>query len=275
MRIEHQGETFELEVPREDAHIARILERTGTFYELDLLLYVRHVLRGRTDGLAIDVGANLGNHSVWFGRHCASEVLAIEPNPELQPILRRNLGRAEVRARVLDIGLGADDGTADLVMPEDERDVGMVRLGDGGRDGDIVVRPLDAVLAEHREITGRDTPVRLIKIDVEGMEPDVLAGATRTLETDRPELFIEAATPDARETLVRHLRPLGYVDVAAFAVTPVIHFAPADSAAAAAFRRVEAALYVARRAPRSIARRTLRSLTGFIRGTNAGTEDAR
>jgi hypothetical protein len=50
----------------------------------------------------------------------------------------------------------------------------------------------------------------VIKLDVEGMEPQVLAGARRILDHDRPEVFAEAFTAVEREALERALRPYGY-----------------------------------------------------------------
>ena len=48
----------------------------------------------------------------------------------------------------------------------------------------------------------------LVKIDVEGSENAVLAGATRLLEDHRPELIVEVLTPERRREVERRL--VGY-----------------------------------------------------------------
>ena len=50
----------------------------------------------------------------------------------------------------------------------------------------------------------------LIKADVEGMEEEVLRGATRTIERFRPVLYLESDREDKRSTLFELIRTLGY-----------------------------------------------------------------
>lgn len=45
--------------------------------------------------------------------------------------------------------------------------------------------------------TDLEGPISLFKIDVEGMEADVLAGAASTLRRDRPRLIVEVHGPRA------------------------------------------------------------------------------
>jgi hypothetical protein len=51
----------------------------------------------------------------------------------------------------------------------------------------------------------------LVKIDVEGMEMDVLAGAARTLGRFRPLLYVENEHPEASPALLQRLADLDYV----------------------------------------------------------------
>jgi glycosyltransferase involved in cell wall biosynthesis len=64
----------------------------------------------------------------------------------------------------------------------------------------------------------------LIKVDVEGMEADVLEGAWRLLKRKRPVLYVEAQTPALYATLRRLLRPIGYQMVRRFNHTPTYVF---------------------------------------------------
>jgi hypothetical protein len=59
--------------------IAYVIRTQKTFWEIDQLEYIAMV--GPSGGIYLDVGSNIGNHAVFFGRFCADHVVAIEPNP--------------------------------------------------------------------------------------------------------------------------------------------------------------------------------------------------
>src|SRR5206468_4045383 len=69
--------------------IAREIRERSLFFEIGLLEHIYLSVAGR--GVFLDVGANIGNHSVFFAKFCADHVLAVEPNPKVLPLLRRNL----------------------------------------------------------------------------------------------------------------------------------------------------------------------------------------
>jgi hypothetical protein len=51
---------------------------------------------------------------------------------------------------------------------------------------------------------------RLIKIDVEGMELDVLQGGAKTIAKLRPFLYVENDRKDRSDALIRYIDSLGY-----------------------------------------------------------------
>ena len=65
-----------------------------------------------------------------------------------------------------------------------------------------------------------ERPVALMKIDVEGMELDVLRGATQILTRDRPLLYIEASDDAQRQLIDSFLVAFGYHRQARFNDTP-------------------------------------------------------
>src|SRR5918995_5379640 len=71
--------------------IVQELRANDTFFEIDLLEHIQ--MAGPHGGIYLDVGANIGNHAVYFGKFCADHVVALEPHPALVSILRRNLER--------------------------------------------------------------------------------------------------------------------------------------------------------------------------------------
>lgn len=162
--------------------------RNGLPYEYPLL---EHIYGLGLSGTAIDVGAHVGNHSLWFRLVCGFRVEAFEPiyAHQLRQNVRRN--RAGYGISVHPFALGEASGAA--------RQTGRINIEYGG--GNILVRTLDS---------GKFRDVSLMKIDVEGLEPSVLRGAKRTLEREQPIIFAEQWDDDAQCAIADVLEPLGY-----------------------------------------------------------------
>lgn len=228
--FQHRGRAFSLRGYAPDDAIFQAIVAGHSFYEVDLLDYIRVITapeRG-PGAVAIDIGANIGNHSVYFGAFVAERVLAVEPNPTVLPILRRNIECNVANVRLFDCAVGESDARGRVVMPVNAVDnMGMARIVtvDGGDATAIPVRTVDALVAELASDGAAIGRVLVMKIDVEGMELDVLKGARATLERHRPHLFVEAWTAAELAALRAHLGSAGYVVLQHWAATPVYHFA--------------------------------------------------
>ena len=157
--------------------------RAGRFYEHRELNYLASTFP--KGGTFIDIGANIGNHSIFFAMVAgAAKVVPLEPNPVAYKILIANT-LCNRMADIVDLsrlGVGVADIEADgFAIENRERNIGAARLIPNS--GDI------------RAFTGDQLLVglepSLIKIDVEGMELLVLAGLSKTIERCRPKLFVE------------------------------------------------------------------------------------
>jgi FkbM family methyltransferase len=167
-------------------HIGQTIAMWGRYErdELDLLMraVAPHLALG---GVCLDIGANIGNHAVFFADHFA-EVLAFEPNPRTFSLLQLNAGLRN-NIRCFNFGLSCADARASLHVPTDN--IGMASLhGSGGLQVDCDLRRLDGLGVLDGPIKRH---VSLIKIDVEGHESDVLAGAGDLLAQDRPVVVFE------------------------------------------------------------------------------------
>ncbi|TVR50253.1 MAG: FkbM family methyltransferase [Puniceicoccaceae bacterium] len=169
---------------RADNYIEWMVYATRQYYEFTHINLIRRLMSGAR--LALDVGANVGNHSHAFAG-IFGQVWAFEP-------LGRVADRLEQRAAALPnvsvfrIALGEAEATLRFA-PSETANWGRGRIEAGGTE-EVRVVAGDGFLGERRS-----GPVDFIKIDVEGHEIPVLRGLRQTLERDRPVVLFEAARP--------------------------------------------------------------------------------
>ena len=133
------------------------------FQEFAGMAFVMHLLR--PGDLFADVGANVGSYTVLAGGVCRASVVAYEPEPAAAAVLQRNITLNALRATVHVAAASSHQGTAHL---SDDRGAGN-QVGDTGQPIRLVT--LDQTAG---------SPLAL-KMDVEGHEARVLAGASRLL----------------------------------------------------------------------------------------------
>jgi FkbM family methyltransferase len=170
------------------------------------------LLRFLTDSTkaSLDIGANLGLFTYFLARY-SRHVYAFEPNPFPLRALR---AVADANVTVLPIAVSDRSGEAELVVPRTAKGwsnngASLAKQGDDA-SGRITVpcRTIDDL--DYRDIG-------LIKIDCEGLELAALRGARRTLERERPNLFIENErlhAGSAAEDVFAYLRDLDYAGFA-------------------------------------------------------------
>lgn len=212
IRFKHGKENFSLSFYSESDHLFKVVQRTGDFYEVEALKYIRSM--GINGDFVVDVGANVGNHAVFFANYTAKEVICIEANSQLIPILNSNIKSNPGQYRVISKGLGASIGTARLFYPlKDNVGAGKLEVG----KGEVELTTLDEVAPA--------AGVALVKIDVEGMELDVLRGANLLLKSQHPHLMVEAPTDADFQAINRFLLPYGYKALTKWNATATYHFA--------------------------------------------------
>ncbi len=174
----------------------------------------------RSPGLILDVGANTGFYTLLAASASASNhVVAFEPMPDILELLHRNVGANALReqVRLIRCAIGDRNGDADLFIPL--QDHGLIETSaslmpdfksDHSGSLRVLLRTLDRVVFRPSLIRRR---VSLIKIDVEGHEAAVLAGARWTIARHRPLIFIEVTSKTDVDALNGFARSKRYVDV--------------------------------------------------------------
>ena len=180
--IRWNGREVVLAVPSLDDHLAKVLLKTGTFYESDLLDFLLPLLS--PGDLVVDIGANIGNHTIFFGAIAACDVISYEPMEIALTCLRRSIAvnRLEDKVQVRPFAVGRKLGKASTLSVS-EANTGATQLTECSR-GNLPLVSLDKELFPKT--------VKLLKIDVEGMEAQVLAGGLTLLGRDRPMIVCEA-----------------------------------------------------------------------------------
>lgn len=205
----------------ENDHILKVMRELGTFYEYDVLLRMRERLRaGKRTGSAIDAGGFIGTHTVFLSKLCGlSPVMTFEANPSTYAVLGENLESNGVSPGVIAVNkaLGAAPGHAEMVLgPEGNRGSTQVATGAGGSI------PLTTIDAETEARGLKD--VCAIKIDVEGMELEVLRGAAGVIAAQTPVLCVEVHNPQNLRQVLGLLGPSRYwiVDCLGYSPTYII-----------------------------------------------------
>lgn len=169
-------------------HISIVLNVLGRMDEGELEWVRRQFGSYLSDKTVCDIGANLGNHSLFFAE-MANKVHSYEPNSAIFELLAIN-ARQNHKISVYPVGISNRASTVRAALRRSA--YGSTRITDTPDDNEIPftfqTRPLDSFddLKEER--------VGLIKIDVEGHEAQVLEGAEQTIRRNLPLVLFEQNT---------------------------------------------------------------------------------
>ena len=186
----------------QEDHIQKLIATTGHPYEEEML--ERMLIHSEQGDIILDIGANIGNHTLFLASH-GRTVLAFEPNSQLTSAIAKSVVINDLgdRVEIFNVAVGAHAGNGKMYIASDSN-TGMGRFIEGR--GDVKMTTLGP------DIVGR--PIRAIKIDVEGMEASVLAGAKALIGDQTPDLYIEIAEQNQMAEILNggYLKGYFYVD---------------------------------------------------------------
>ena len=184
--------------PRGDNVMAPTISATGVWEPRELQWLKGRVRPGAT---CLNIGANVGYFASWISRLVGptGQVIAVEPNPEILALLRRNLAScAYDNVEVVACAAGSRDGMLTLWLNEENFGDSRVfdpRLTHGGGDYrthgfaesprrvDVPVRRMDAVVGDRR--------IDVVLADTQGWDHHALRGLSHTIEKWRPDILTE------------------------------------------------------------------------------------
>jgi FkbM family methyltransferase len=193
---------------RNDTVIGRSIETYGEYFEAEVDVFRRFL---RPGDVALDIGANIGTHTLAMARLVGPQgfVFAFEPQRLVFQTLCANMAlNALTNVHCVNAAVGEKPGWLHISDPdpgvaENFGGVQLTLMSGSAQAAPVAQVTLDEFVAV--------TQVKLIKVDVEGMEAAVLRGGVATLSRFRPILYVENAIADKSADLLTLLRDLGYV----------------------------------------------------------------
>jgi len=181
---------------------------TGTYETFFVGAIATAVKVGST---CLDIGSYHGFVGGVMAQRGAAKVVCFDPLPQNVAVIKALIGlNPRLNLSVRAEAVGDQDGTmAFEIMPQASMGKLACSTFQTGCQGletiTIPVRSLDSLLADNVF-----SLPSLVKIDVEGAEADVLAGATKLLAGGSPILFIEAHSPALEKKCKDILRKANY-----------------------------------------------------------------
>jgi FkbM family methyltransferase len=159
----------------------------GTYWEKDVLPYLKRAAATVEDAVFYDVGANCGHYTVALAPSVGT-VFAFEPVEKTFAVLQRNVKRNNLsNVELLRLALGDETGKTTFYLYGSSGLSSSIKGPVSAESEEqVCIAKLDALFE-----AGRLPPPDVIKIDTEGGELFVLRGARTLLKKALPILLLE------------------------------------------------------------------------------------
>jgi len=162
----------------------------------------------RYDGagwVVLDCGANIGLFSLFL-RNC-EQLIAVEPNPTCHRLLERNFALNSIKGQTINKAVSSHPGWVCMNLRPDSTVLGKV---DASGDSQVEATTIDKIISDFSF-----NRVDLLKLDLEGHEPEALEGSRTALVNGIiRRIYTEFNNLEALEKLDGVLLPYGYSRVA-------------------------------------------------------------
>jgi FkbM family methyltransferase len=187
----------------QDSYVGRSLDLYGEYGEHEAKVFEQILGPGQ---VVVEVGANMGAHTVHLAKLVGpnGQVLAYEPQRPMFYLLCANLALNEhFHARAYHAAMGSAPGSIKVPVLDHRaaQNFGGLSLERAAQGEDVPLITLDSLSLPS---------LRLLKIDVEGMESDVILGGRQTIIRHRPILYVENDRRQHSAQLIGLIEELGY-----------------------------------------------------------------
>ena len=155
--------------------------------------------------LIIDVGANIGNHTLFFAKQFpSSTIIPIEPSPLAGDLLRENVrlnSNENIDTEYIGLGLCSENRSA-LLQRGPQNNLGSARIADAVSYAKLTEQEqkrFDKVTLVKGDDLFSRKPVRFIKVDAAGHELNVLEGLSATIKINHPKMSVTISDQKLRD----------------------------------------------------------------------------
>jgi FkbM family methyltransferase len=189
---------------KNDRYIGHAIAKYGEYSSLETSVFKQVCTVGH---VVIEVGANIGAHTIGIARLVgrAGRVLAFEPQRLIFQTLCANVALNSLEnVDCYWSAVARENGTLSVpeLSPHVENNFGALQLSDVKKGVEVPCVRLD----NFRHLSRLD----FIKIDVEGMEADVLRGGENLVRKFKPTLYVENDRVEKSRDLIELIMSFGY-----------------------------------------------------------------
>lgn len=180
--------------PSIDNGVELSLFETGTYEKGTIQLLEKYLQKGSA---FLDIGANIGLMSVIASKVVGTNgiVYAVEANPNTVPILQANIDLNDCRnVEVIPVALSDISGKALLFENWEVNRGGASLISQSNEEEGLEVK-----MERLDDLFDENTPIQLVKIDVEGFEPQVIRGGMQWFQKQQPVFIIEVSEKREKE----------------------------------------------------------------------------
>lgn len=172
----------------ENDFLSRVISN-GLLWEQHILEFTIEMANSNNRPI-FDVGANIGYHSVIWDKICNNkQIVAIEPHPETLEMLKRNRQLNSANFKI--VPYAVDKSLSDLRMP----------LHTGNDSGAMSVAPTGEKVKSLTvdTLSSKFGIPDIVKIDIQGFEPNAILGAAKTIKEKQTKFIIEFYPRDVKK----------------------------------------------------------------------------
>lgn len=189
---------------KNDIYVGKAIERYGEYSESEAEIF-RQLCSA--DDVVVEVGAHVGTHTMVLSRLVgeSGRVYAFEPQRILFQTLCANMALNSI-TNVECFQAAVSSETGCVLIPDIRSDVEFNFGGISVDNFEHGIKIPKVTLDQFLDL-GR---LKLLKVDVEGMEFEVISGARRTIDRFKPVLYVENDRVEKSRDLINLIRSLGY-----------------------------------------------------------------
>lgn len=175
--------------------------------------FIKEKLPDSKNFSALDIGANIGNHSVFLSKFF-KKIHSFEPNPKTYDVLSLNSKYSNTKKNIVTYNFGLSDKNESLLCSFDSTNIGGTKIKTPNYDTSSHDKQIYIDVKITDEINAlQEESISLIKIDVEGHELSALKGAEKIINSNRPVIIFEQGAEQINNSsseTIEYLSQLNY-----------------------------------------------------------------